>query len=66
MLQNKGRPVTTTSYGFLLSVEIEDGGRVSPEQVSLRLADSLTYMEDVGNVEVECLGKLDLYEDPTD
>lgn len=63
MLQRKGKPVTLTTYGFLVGVEIEDGGSASPEQVALRIADSLTYIEDVGHVDVESLGKVDLYDE---
>ena len=49
----------TTTYSFTVTVELEDSGRTTPEQVALRLADGLAYMEGVGGVDVNPLGKLD-------
>lgn len=51
------------TYGFLLSVELLEGGSVSPEQIGNRLTDSLFYMEDTGAVDIELLGKIDLYDE---
>lgn len=59
MLQRKSEPVTTSPHGYLVCVEIEDAGPTTPEQVSLRLAGELNFMEGVGRVDVDYLGKID-------
>jgi hypothetical protein len=64
MLQRGSGPVTT--FAFLTAVEIEDGGSTSPEQVMARLQEGLTFMEGVGAVECENLGKLDMYDSSAD
>lgn len=63
MLQKKDHPVTTSLHGFLVGVEIEDEGHATPETVALRLAESLTFVEDIGEVDVEHLGKIQKYEE---
>lgn len=57
MLQRTGNPLHT--YGFILSVEAEEG--VSLDTLSDRLADALLYIEGVGTIEVECMGQIDGY-----
>lgn len=49
----------TTTHGFILSVELTDG--VSPEHVRLKLADALTWVEGIGDVDVDYLGEVDRY-----
>jgi hypothetical protein len=58
MIQHKGKPVQLKLFAFLCAVEIEDGGRATPEAISLKLADALSFVEDVGRTEVECLGEI--------
>ena len=65
MLQ-RGKDSPLVTYGFLLSVEILEGGSVSTEQVTGRLKDALFYMEDTGEVSVESLGKIDIYDEESD
>jgi hypothetical protein len=48
------RPVVT--HDFVVSVELETGGRTSPEQVAARLADSLQWLDDVGTTDITYLG----------
>lgn len=62
MLQRKpgqGADVKLRTFGFLLSAEIEQG-ETTPEQVAVRLADALTFVEGVGNVQCELLGEIDV------
>lgn len=54
---NIDKPVHT--YGYLVAVEIEEGGATSPDTAGLRIADSLTFMEDVGKVDVTDLGRIE-------
>jgi hypothetical protein len=42
-------------------VELILEGSTSPQDVADRLSDSLKHMDDVGLVEVEALGQLDIY-----
>ena len=50
------------TYAFLLSVELQDG-EIMPEAVVNALSDSLNFKEGVGQVLIENLGELDVYED---
>lgn len=52
----------TTTHGFIVSVELT--GRVSPEQVRLKLADALTWVEGLGDVDVDWIGEIDRYPEP--
>ena len=49
-----------TTHGFLLSVAIYKGAAMSPEQIAMRLADSLAFIEGIGHVDVESLGEIDV------
>ncbi len=49
----------TRLYGFLVGVEIADGGDITPESVSMKLSDALSFVEGVGLVDVECLGEVE-------
>ena len=49
-----------TTHGFLLSVEIYKGAAMSPEQVAMRLADSLAHVEGLGHVDVESIGDIEV------
>ena len=51
----------TEHFGFLISAEL-DLDRVKVAYVQEKLADALSWVEGVGEVEVECLGKIDVYE----
>lgn len=53
--------IAISTYGFLVGVELEDTGSTTPSQVANRLADSLSFMEGTGEVDVESLGKVDIY-----
>ena len=52
----------TEHFGFLISAELEPG-KVTTSSVLEKLADALAWVEGVGVVEVECLGKIDVYEE---
>lgn len=49
----------TRDHAFLIAVELED--TTSPEDVSNKLAGSLTWVEGVGKVDVEHLGEITSY-----
>jgi len=55
----------TEHFGFLISAEIE-AGKATTELVLHKLADSLAWVEGIGEVDVECLGKIDVYEKEPD
>lgn len=52
------------TLGFLVAVEAEENGTATKEDIELKLAESLSWVEDIGRVEVECLGRVDI--DPED
>lgn len=56
----RGKDAPVSVYGFLVAVPIEDGS-ITSEAVAIRLADSVAFMEGTGPVDVEQLGKIDLY-----
>ena len=56
MLQRNGKE--TKTYGFICAVELEDG--VDVTYIAERLAGGLTFIEGVGEVDVECLGEIDV------
>ena len=58
----RGKADIVHTYGFLLSVEIAEDDSTTPEQVAQRLADSISFMEGTGLVDVESLGKIDTYD----
>lgn len=58
MLDRHAGPVRT--YGFLLAVEIEQDGPSNPEAVTLKLSDSLAWVEGIGAVDIDCLGEIDV------
>jgi hypothetical protein len=55
----------TEHFGFLISAELEVG-RATTEDVLRKLSDSLAWVEGIGEVDVECLGKIDVYEKEPD
>lgn len=63
MLQHRTDKRPIAIHGFLVAVEIEEGSTTA-EQVSLRLAESLSFMEGTGHCDVETLGVIDIYEAP--
>ena len=60
---SSGKAIPTTTWGYLVAVELEDGGHMTPEGIRERLTDAPAYMEGVGKIDVELLGKLDIYEE---
>jgi hypothetical protein len=61
MLRSKigeGGPLKT--YGFLVGIEVE--GDPDLEFLTVKLADSVKWVEGVGTVDVESLGEVDVYE----
>ncbi len=57
----RGRDENLKTYGFLVSAELAEGGSTSLGSVANRLVDGLTFMEDIGAVDVEILGEITLY-----
>jgi len=58
MLQSHtNRTPSVKEHGFILAIEVDDA--VSIEQVELKLADALTWMEGVGRCEVTHMGVLE-------
>ena len=50
------------AYGFLVAIDIQDF--VDLEKVQFALMDAVSWMEGCGKCEVECLGPLDVYNEP--
>ena len=50
-----------TVHGWLVGVEMEEG--VAFNQLSLKLADALSFVEGVGQVSVEYLGEIEIAPD---
>lgn len=46
------------THGFLVGVELEEGVQIDP--IMNRLADSVSWIEGVGRVEIEHIGELDI------
>ena len=62
----RGKSGAIRTYGFLISLEIQDG-ETTPEKAANLLADSLTFHEGIGQVDIEQLGEIDIYgEEPQD
>ena len=59
MLQ-RGKDSPLTTHGFLVSAELVED-QATPEQASLKLADSLSWVEGIGHVDVTHLGTIDMY-----
>ncbi len=67
MLQNhtaRGKDKTLMEHGYLISVQAES--RVDPEVVRLKLADTLKWVEGVGEVEVTYMGDISMSVDDVD
>ena len=60
MIQDRNAVVQP--YAFLISVELQDVSLIP--DVANAISDSVRFMEGTGVVEIESLGKLDVYEDP--
>lgn len=58
----RGVDETTSTHGFLIAIELSDSEPGLSEAVAIRLADGPSFMEGVGKVDVEHLGKLDIYD----
>lgn len=56
MLNRNAGP--TRTFGFLVSVEIEDK-ILTPEQAAMRLGDAFSFVEGIGEVDVQSLGEVD-------
>lgn len=61
MLQRGSVEKSVHEHGFLISIELEEGGP-TPEQVQLKLADACMYVEGVGKTDVSYMGQLDVVE----
>ncbi len=48
------------TYGFLVGVQVE--GDPDLEHIVGKLADSLAFVENIGVVDVESLGEVDVYD----
>lgn len=55
----KGDPAPVTAHGFTVSVDLEDGTQPIEYLVG-KLAGALTFVEGVGNVDVEYIGQMDV------
>jgi len=55
------KPVLGT-YGFLVSVELVEG-KVDPSTLTGKLAESLTWVDHVGKIDVDLLGKVDVVDE---
>ena len=61
MLQRKedGSPdLPLREHGFMLSVELEDGGKTTVNDCVKKLSDSLAFAEGTGTVDVEYIGDI--------
>lgn len=63
MLRRETETGKTYVCGFLVGVEMEENGPTTQEQVSARIADGLSFMEGVGTVDVELLGKIESFDE---
>lgn len=61
MFQKQGQTVT---IGFLVAVDIIEGGKATPDKVKAGLADGIWHQEDVGNIDITYLGEIEVV-DPT-
>ena len=61
MLARDAGPIKV--FGILIGLELEDGV-CTPEQAAAKLADSLAWVEGVGNVTVDVLGEIDVMDAP--
>lgn len=50
----------TRVWGYLIGVQLEIG--TSPDQIAMKLADALQFVEGVGDVTVDVLGQVDVVE----
>lgn len=57
----RGKDGNIQTFGYLISVEIAIDDSTTPEQVALRLPDAVTWMDGVGAVDVENLGRVNVY-----
>ena len=55
------KPLST--HGYLVAVAIVDGGKTTPQQVHDRLTDSLYYMDDIGDIDIEDLGIIECFDE---
>jgi hypothetical protein len=63
----RGKDEAISVYGFLVAVEISDSDTDKVHRdVALRLADGPSFIEGVGSIDVECLGKVDIYPEETE
>ncbi len=63
MLRSKiGEGGVMRTYGFLVGVQIE--GDPELEKLASRIADSITFVDGVGQIDVESLGEVDVYDGP--
>lgn len=52
-------------YGFVVSIEVEVDAPTTEEQIALRLADSVAWLDGTGHCRVENLGQIQTGEEET-
>ena len=62
MLQRTTEGVRLIEHAFLVAIEVQEGGPTH-EQIELKLADSVAWVEGVGRVDVNYLGEMEVGED---
>lgn len=53
----------TKEFAFLIAVPLQP--HITPESVMLKIADALMWVEGTGKCEMENLGVIDTYDEPT-
>lgn len=61
MLQRSNAPINV--QGFLVAVEMQADSHTSVEQVALRIAEGLAFLEGIGHVDVDALGQIDVLDE---
>lgn len=59
MLQNHTGPKPLVDHWYMVVVQLEEGGHTSPEDVQLRLASELRFMEGTGETQIDYMGPLE-------
>lgn len=59
--ENGGPEPNLSVYGFLVGVQLVEG--LKPEEVAMKLADALNFVEGIGDITVDILGQVDVVEE---
>jgi len=65
MLQDRSNRTTLTTHGFLVAVDTDDEV-ITPEQVVNKLSDALAWVEGTANVDIDYMGRIDNFDDPSE